>query len=253
MSEILNPVDLTGHHILVTGASSGIGQACAILLSQLGATVVLVARDEIKLKQTLESMQGSNHKIVPFDLMKLDQYRDLFELCVGVQQLDGLIHAAGVGAAIPIQAVTHAQMSSVMTINFFAFLELVKYYSKKKYSHGGSIVGISSVSSAAGWQGFSLYGGSKAAMDSSVRSLAIELAPKGIRVNSVVPSNIWTPMLAEILAVGGENAEAVIRAKQPMGIGEPIDVANAVAFLLSNAARFITGSCLVVDGGYLAQ
>lgn len=253
MFNIFNPLDLTGRHILVTGASSGIGQACAILLSQLGATVVLVARDEIRLKQTLNFMQNGNHKIVLFDLLNLDQYSDLFDLCANTKKLDGLIHAAGVGPALPIQAITHKQMSLVMTLNFYAFLELVKWFSKKKYSHGGSIVGVSSVSSVAGWQGVSLYGGSKAAMDSSVRSLAIELAPKGIRVNSVVPSNIRTPMLSEVLAVGGEEAESVIQAKQPLGIGEPVDVANAVAFLLSNAAKFITGTNLVVDGGYLAQ
>ena len=144
-------------------------------------------------------------------------------------------------------------MREAMDINYFAFLELVKWFSKKKYSTGGSVVGISSVSGAAGWMGGALYGGTKGAMDSSVRSLAIELATKNIRVNSIVPSNIRTPMLDDMISVGGEDAVRQILVKQPLGLGEPEDVAHAVAFLLSDAARFITGTQLVVDGGYLAQ
>ena len=115
------------------------------------------------------------------------------------------------------------------------------------------MVAISSVSAQAGWLGGSLYCGSKGALDASVRALAIELAAKNIRVNSVVPSNIRTPMLDGMISVGGDEAEKVIQARQPFGIGDPYDVAHAVAFLLSDAARFITGTNLVVDGGYLAQ
>lgn len=253
MSEPHSFFNLNGRTIMVTGASSGIGQACVILLSQLGATVVLVARDESKLRQTLEQMKGQGHKHFSFDLNQLGQYEELFEKSSSSGKLDGLVHAAGIGPAIPLQALSLEMMSKVMTINYYAFLELMRWFSKKKYSTGGSAVGISSVSGVVGWQGVSLYGGSKAAMNSSVRSLAIELAPKKIRVNSVVPSNIRTPMLDEMLSVGGDEAEAVIRSKQPLGIGEPMDVANAVAFLLSDAAKFITGTNLVVDGGYLAQ
>jgi NAD(P)-dependent dehydrogenase (short-subunit alcohol dehydrogenase family) len=247
------PMDLTGKRILVTGASSGIGRACAILASRLGASVVLVARDVCRLKETMSQMSAGAHQTVTFDLSDLEHCEDLFKCCACEQKLQGVVHAAGLGPAIPIQSVSPAVMREVMNINYFAFLELVKWFSKKKYSAGGSVVGISSVSSVVGWQGRSLYGGSKGAMDSSVRSLAIELAPKGIRVNSVQPSNIRTPMYDEIVAIGGEAAVRQIEAKQPLGVGEPEDVANAVAFLLSDAARFITGTQMVVDGGYLAQ
>jgi NAD(P)-dependent dehydrogenase (short-subunit alcohol dehydrogenase family) len=253
MSEPHSLFNLNGRNIMVTGASSGIGQSCAVLLSQLGATVILVARDENKLHQTLGKMTGQGHQYYSFDLTKLEQYGDLFANSSRCGKLDGLVHAAGVGPAIPLQVLSLEMMSVVMTINYYAFLELTKWFSRKKCSNGGSVVGISSVSGVVGWQGVSLYGGSKAAMDSSVRSLAIELATKKIRVNSVVPSNIRTPMLDEMLSVGGDEAETAIRSKQPLGIGEPIDVANAVAFLLSDAAKFITGTSLVVDGGYLAQ
>lgn len=248
-----NPMNLTGKRILVTGASSGIGRACAILAGRLGASVVLVARDEKRLGETLGQMPSGAHMLAPFDLRDLENYEELFRRCVSEQKLNGIVHAAGIGPAMPIQSVSLAAMQEVMSVNYFAFMELVKWFSKKKYSSGGSVVGISSVSGSAGWQGVSLYSGSKGAMDSSVRSLAIELAPKKIRVNSVVPANIRTPMLDGIVSVGGDEAVQQILAKQPLGLGEPEDVAHAVAFLLSDAAKFITGTQLVVDGGYLAQ
>jgi NAD(P)-dependent dehydrogenase (short-subunit alcohol dehydrogenase family) len=248
-----NPMDLTGKRIVVTGASSGIGRACAILASRLGASVVLVARDEKRLGETLGQMTGGGHVAISFDLDNLENFEALFKQCASEKKLDGVVHAAGIGPAMPIQSISLALMREVMNINYFAFMELVKWFSKKKYSSGGSIVGISSVSGVVGWQGVSLYGGSKGAMDSSVRSLAIELASKKIRVNSVVPSFIRTTMNDESISVGGDEAARQFLAKQPLGIGEPKDVANAVVFLLSDAARFITGTQLVVDGGYLAQ
>ncbi|MFA6922350.1 MAG: SDR family oxidoreductase [Gallionella sp.] len=250
---MFNPMDLTGKRILVTGASSGIGRACAILAGQLGASVVLVARDETRLAETVGQMPGGEHMLMSFDLKELDRYEELFVRCASGQKLNGIVHAAGIGPAMPIQSVSLATMREVMNINYFAFMELVKWFSKKKYSSGGSVVGVSSVSGSAGWQGVSLYSGSKGAMDSSVRSLAIELAPKKIRVNSVVPSCIRTTMNDESISVGSDEAAKQILAKQPLGLGEPEDVANAVAFLLSDAAKFITGTQLVVDGGYLAQ
>lgn len=253
MSEPHSLFNLNGRNIMVTGASSGIGQSCAVLLSQLGATVVLVARDENKLRQTFSKMTGTGHQYFSCDLNMFEQYEELFEKSSRSGKLDGLVHAAGIAPVMPIQSVSSAVLSSVMTINFYAFLECAKYFAKRKYSNGGSLVAISSVSSQAGWGGGTVYCGSKGALDASVRALAIELAPKKIRVNSVVPSNIRTPLLEEMLSVGGDEAETAIRSKQPLGIGEPIDVANAVAFLLSDAAKFITGTNLVVDGGYLAQ
>ena len=246
---MVNPMELTGKRVLVTGASSGIGRACAILLSRLGASVVLVARDEKRLGETLGHMQEGEHAAVPFDLNDLERYEELFKRCASERNLDGVVHAAGIGPAMPIQSVSLALMREVMNINYFAFMELVKWFSKKRYSSGGSVVGISSVSGVVGWQGVSLYGGSKGAMDSSVRSLSVELASKKIRVNSVVPSNIRTPMYDEIISVGGDEATRQILAKQPLGLGEPEDVARAVAFLASDEAGYVTGQVLSVNGG----
>jgi len=249
-----NPMDLTGKRILVTGASAGIGRACAVVLAKLGATVVAVARNRERLDETIVLMPGEKHIVVAADLSALDSIGTVFEsACTNGEKLHGLVHAAGINLAVPIQAMSARMMQEVMTINFFAFMEMTKFFTRKKYAAGGSIVGISSVSGSVGWQGFSLYGASKGALDSAVRSLAIELHLKGFRVNSIVPSNIRTQMYDALDQMNDAKSAEQVLAKQPLGLGEPNDVAHAVAFLLSDAARFITGTNLVVDGGYLAQ
>lgn len=249
-----NPLSLQNKRIMVTGASSGIGSACAILAANLGASVVLVARDKTRLESIREQMNSDvEHKVIQYDLTDFDHYTDFFKVCTEEKKLDGLVHAAGICPALPIQSLSLAVMREVLNINYLSFMELVKLFSKRRYSEGGSVVAISSVSSQAGWAGGSAYCGSKGALEASVRALAIELSQKNIRVNSVVPSNIQTPMLDQLLSVGGEESAKMIESKQPLGFGSPNDVANAVVFLLSEASRFITGTNLVIDGGYLAQ
>lgn len=251
---MFNPMNLAEKRILVTGASSGIGRACAVVTAQLGATVVLTGRNQERLDATLSQLDGVGHIAIPFDLSNLEEIESLFDIACEVgNKLHGLVHAAGVRPALPIQAVSVAQMHAVMTTNYWAFLELTKIFTKKKYSAGGSIVALSSVSAFAGWSGGSLYCGSKGALDASMRALALELVPKKIRVNSVVPSNIRTPMFEDGTETASQASMSALLSKQPLGLGDPEDVANAVAFLLSDAARFITGTQLVVDGGYLAQ
>jgi NAD(P)-dependent dehydrogenase (short-subunit alcohol dehydrogenase family) len=250
---MVNPMDLTGKRILVTGASSGIGQNTAILLSKLGAELVLVARNNERLSETLSMLVGEAHSAVSFDLSNIECIKNLMnEICMN-KKLDGVVYSAGIAPVIPVQNIKYEKMLEIMTINYFAFMEIIKLFSKRKYSNGGSVVAVSSVSSFAGWKGASLYCGSKAALDGSIRALAIELSKRGIRVNSVVPSNIDTKMFNGIVDSTGQTEINTILFKQPLGLGHPNDVANAIAFLLSDAARFITGSSLVVDGGYLAQ
>ncbi|NLK64047.1 MAG: SDR family oxidoreductase [Tissierellia bacterium] len=250
---MINPMELTGKRILVTGASSGIGQNTGILLSKLGAELVLVARNNERLQETLSMLNGEAHASVSFDLSNIDDIKDMMDYICMDKKLDGVVYSAGIAPIVPVPSINYNKMLEIMTVNYFAFMEIVKLFSKRKYSNGGSIVAVSSVSSYAGWRGASLYCGSKAAIDGSIRALAIELSNKGIRVNSVVPSNIKTKMLSDVTQYAGEEELDVITARQPLGLGNPDDVANAIAFLLSDAARFITGSSLVVDGGYLAQ
>lgn len=250
---ILKQLDLTNRRILVTGASSGIGRACAIAASQLGASVILTARRADALDETLHQMENQERHIVyPCDICDAPA---VAELVKANGKIDGLVHAAGIGPMCPIGFVDENHIQSVMRPNYYAFLELMKHYSKaRNRSDRLSVVAVSSVSALAGWGGGVVYCGSKGALSASVRSLALELAPKGVRVNAVCPSNIRTPMYETV--VGGVNdaeSEKAIIDKQPLGLGLPEQVASAVVFLLSDAASFITGVNLPVDGGYLAQ
>lgn len=249
----MNLVDLSGRRILVTGASSGIGRACAIMAAELGASVVLTGRRRDALDETWRRMENpSAHTIISGDIASPDFVRELAE---NSGKLDGLVHAAGVGPMCPIGMLTAEHIESVMKTNYYSFLELMKYYSKNKYRNVNlSVVAISSVSSSSGWGGVVVYCGSKGALSSSVRALAVELAPKNIRVNAVCPSNIKTPMYdAGSADMNDEDSLKALLKKQPLGLGAPEQVAAPVCFLLSDAASFITGVNLPVDGGYLAQ
>ena len=245
---------LSGQKILITGASRGIGEACARLCASEGANVVLVARNQVKLDTIRDSLPGSGHITISADLQKPDEcVSDIFQKArEDGCKLTGFVHAAGIGPVIPIKMVSFKEMLEVFTVNYFSFMLMVRQFIKKKYSDGGSIVAISSVAAMAGWQGLSAYAGSKGAINSSIRSLAIELAGKGFRVNSVLPSNIKTDMLNTMTSVLAEGEIEELKKKQPLGFGTPEDIANSVVFLLNPASRFITGSNLFVDGGYTA-
>ena len=248
----MSPFDLEGKRILITGASSGIGRACAIAASQLGASVVVTGRRFDALNETLSKCVGQGHVSLVGDITSSSFVLELVEKC---GKLDGLVHAAGIAPMCPIGMLTHDHVEAIMKTNDYSFLELMKYYSKKKCRNDAfSVVAVSSVSSSVGWSGGIVYCGSKGALSSSVRALAVELASKRIRVNAVCPSNIRTPMY-EAGALDINNADAIrdLIKKQPLGLGEPDQVAWPVCFLLSDAARFITGVNLPVDGGYLAQ
>ena len=246
------PVSLKDKRILVTGASSGIGRSCAVVASSLGATVIVTGRRKDALDDTVSQCVGEGHLIVVGDITDAGFVAELAELS---GKIDGLVHAAGIGPACPIGMMTRDELDRIMCTNFYSFLELVKCYSRKRYRNDHlSVVAISSIAANVGWAGITAYGSSKAALSASVRVLATELATKGIRVNAVCPSNIRTPMYEAGAAEmnDAESLRALLR-RQPLGLGEPEQVAWPVCFLLSEAASFITGVNLPVDGGYLAQ
>lgn len=249
-----NPMSLSGKRILVTGASAGIGRACAVELAALGAECVLIGRNAPRLEETRQSLSGSGHLVLPFDLSRINEIAALPDLVQARERkFSGFVHSAGICPIVPLAATTPKVLQDTFQINFFAFVELCRHFTKRLFfNDSGSIVAISSVSSKIGWPGGSAYCSSKSALDGIVHVLALELARKRVRVNTVCPSNIKTTMLDVTSGQAGKT-DADRADAQPLGLGDAEDIAHVVAFLLSDAATFITGSNLVVDGGYLAK
>lgn len=251
-----NPMDLSGKYIMVTGASSGIGKGIAKFLSKLGANLIMLARSEERLKETLNALEPGDHSYYLLDLNRLDEIEGIFvKVCSQGRKLDGLVHSAGISLTIPLQYLKMNDLKNIMTVNFYSFMELVKQFSRKKYSNGGgSIVAVSSISSRVGARGLAAYCASKGALDSSIRALALDLAAKNIRINSVAPGIIDTQIYDDLKDIVNNNDfEEKLKERQLLGVGKPEDVAYAAAFLLSDASRFITGTSLVLDGGYTAH
>jgi NAD(P)-dependent dehydrogenase (short-subunit alcohol dehydrogenase family) len=249
-----NPFSLQGKHILVTGASSGIGREVAVWLSSQGARITLVARDTPRLEETLQRLEGDGHAIAVVDfLTEPDVSGWMKKIARETTAFDGLVHAAGIQAPMPIRATSLAHWERVISTNVTSSFSLIKAFRQKGVCQSGSsIVLISSVMAKVGEPALLGYCASKGAVESMVRAAAIELSREGIRVNCVAPGVVKTEM-AETLKdlVGGESME-IIEQKHPLGFGSPADVAYAVNYLLSPAARWVTGTSLVVDGGYLA-
>lgn len=253
---MVNPMDLSSKNIMVTGASSGIGKGIAILLSKLGANIIMVSRNEARLKETYKQLASGNHSYYLLDLINVNDIGSMMEsVCSNGIKLNGLVHSAGISKTLPLQYLKPEEINRIMTVNFYSFIELVKHFCKRKNNDGGgSIVAISSISGKVGARGLTAYCASKGALDSAVKSMALELAPKNIRINSIAPGMIKTQIydgLNEI--VNNDHFEEDLKRRQILGLGEPADIAHAAAFLLSDSARFITGTSMIVDGGYLAH
>ncbi len=241
--------------ILVTGASSGIGKACAVMISQLGGRVIATGRDETRLAQTLSELQGKEHAAVPFDLTNVDAIPDwMRSLADQYGVLNGLVHMAGVHVSRPLKITGNQIINDVFQINVNSAFGLAKAIRHKAVrGNPCSIVLAASVAGIVGEAGISAYSASKGAIISLTKSLAMELARENIRVNCVSPSIVETPMTDSLNQEYTPEQLAKIKARHPLGIGQPQDVAGPVAFLLADAARWITGTNLVVDGGYTTQ
>jgi len=252
---MINPMDLSGKLILITGASSGIGRASAVQLSRLGGRVVLVARSKEKLNETLDMMEGEGHGVYPFDLTQIDKIEELIkQIAQEKGALNGLVHCAGIAPLRPLGLTKGDFLHDVMLINFYSFVELVRCVSKKRnYAVGASLIGLSSVASKMGDKSKIAYSASKAALDSAIKCMAKELAEKTIRVNTVMPGWVKTEMYTDYMAEHGNEPDAEkILARQYMGIAEAEEIANAIAYLLCDSSKTITGSSFLVDGGFLS-
>jgi NAD(P)-dependent dehydrogenase (short-subunit alcohol dehydrogenase family) len=250
-----NPLGLAGKRILVTGASSGIGRDTAILLSQLGANVVLAGRDRVRLEQTSRQLEGSGHSVQPRDLLPLEGIPSwIKEISEAIGALDGIVHSAGVYAMTPVTALNAQKLEEMLRMNVGSALMIAKAYKQRGcWRPGGSIVYVSSIAGIIGVSALASYASSKAALIGLTRSLSIEFARDGIRVNCVAPGFVQTEMVQELQSRLTPEQLAEIARMHPLGLGKPRDIAHAIAFLIGDASRWITGSTLVVDGGYTAH
>ena len=237
----------------MTGATSGIGRAAAILLAERGAKVVVSGRDRGRLDETLSALPSGCEGFV-FDLSVSESAERLVDAATANGGLDAFVHAAGVCPVCPVNAADSEFMDKAMKVNCYAFQEIMKeLVARKVAGRGFSAVAVSSVAARVGWPGGGAYCASKGALSSLVRAMAVELAPRGIRVNAVSPSNIKTPLFEAITAMKGGDDLAALERRQPFGFGRPVDVAGPICFLVSPDSAFVTGVDLPVDGGYLAS
>jgi NAD(P)-dependent dehydrogenase (short-subunit alcohol dehydrogenase family) len=243
-----NPFNLKGKTILVTGASSGIGRQTCISIANMGGCVIASARDEERLNQTLSMLKEDNHKIIKAELTDI---KDIESLSGNIDKVNGIVHCAGIVKLIPAKFYTKDDLRRFNEINYEAPILLTSALLKKrKVSESASIIFISSIMSETGIIGNGLYSGTKGALSAITRVLALELAAKKIRVNCISPALVKTPLLDDLKF---QKEIEVNIAKHPLGLGTPEDVANCCIYLLADASRWITGTNLIIDGGYSAQ
>ncbi len=246
---------LNGRKILITGASSGIGKATAKLAAAMGAVCVINGRDETRLNKTLAELEGEGHKAIAMPLTPEHCKELVVKAVTLVGPLNGFVHCAGIEKTMPFRMTELSDLHGIMSVNLDAFWEITRELVKKKNHEPEklSVVGISSVAGQYGVSGKTAYAASKGALISLIKSLASEYAGQKIRFNCVCPGYLETPMLDNIkrLYKTEEEFEQAIIRKHALGIGLPEDVANAVIYILSDACKWMTGSILNVDGGFL--
>lgn len=233
--------------ILVTGASSGIGRAIAIACSKVGAQVVLTGRNMTRLEETRAQMVGDGHLIIPADLTDETQRRALAEQ---MPMLDGVVHCAGIGSRVLCKMLESDDVQRVMDANFSAPVLLqAALLQEKKIAAGSSIVFIASAAATMPSVGNAIYSASKGALLSYAKCLALELAPRKIRVNCISPAMVWTD-----LALVGATEEQLREAEQAYPLkryAQPEDIAPMAVYLLGEESGWVTGSNFELTGGAL--
>lgn len=253
----MSPFDLTDKHIVISGASSGIGRQCAISCAQMGAILSLMGRDTQRLNETMDLLpKKCNATVYVGDLTNEVWVKEVVATMVkttGVIQ--GLLNCAGISSTQLMKSVGKESLEEMFDNNVYSAFFLTREVTRFKHfsNNGGSIVFFSSVMGSLGETGKMLYSMTKGALQSGTRSLACELAPKRIRVNSVSPGVIITPINENLPHIADPERRMLLDNKHLLGLGGTEDVANACVYLLSDASRWVTGTNLVVDGGYSAR
>lgn len=241
-----NPYSIEGKRILITGASSGIGRATAIECSKLGATCILVGRNEARLQETLSQLEGANHISIVADVTIKEGRAAIVEQC---GQLDGVVCNAGINKTAPIYFLKEEEVDEVMATNTMAPMMLIHdLVTKRSIKAKASIVFTSSIDAVIPAITTAAYGASKAALTNFMKVCAKELAPRFIRSNAIMPGMVETPILAE-MRMTDEELEADKQQYPLKRYGQPEEIAWAIIYLLSDAAAWVTGSVLTIDGG----
>ena len=240
-----NPFSLSGKTILVTGASSGIGRGIAIACAGMGAQLILTGRNVARLQETLAHLEGEGHRYIAAELTDTKERTALVEQ---LPPLHGVVHCAGVGSRVPCKMITQEDIDYVLKPNTEAPMLLqAELLAEKKLQKGASVVIIASAAANMPAVGNAVYSASKAAMVAYAKCLALELAPRNIRVNCISPTMVWTD-----LALLGASVEQLTEAEKQYPLkryGQPQDIAHLAVYMLSDASTWMTGSDVAITGG----
>jgi NAD(P)-dependent dehydrogenase (short-subunit alcohol dehydrogenase family) len=252
---IFSPDALSGRHILVTGASSGLGRQAAIQLAGVGARLALIGRNTERLAETAASLPGERHTTHSVDMSDAEVAADAVQMIAKKHgALAGIFHSAGTALIAPARVTKTRHLDDVFGAGVRGAFGVARAAAKKGVvEDGGSLAFMSSVSALRGRQGMSAYSAAKAAVDGMVRVLASELAERRIRVNSIIAGAVETAMHMDFVGTASDELVRNYEALHLLGFGRPEDIGNAAIFLLSDASRWITGTNMVVDGGYTAK
>lgn len=246
-----NPFKLTDKTILVTGASSGIGREICVQISRMGGRVVATGRNEERLKETLSMLSGVGHEAVRADLIHPSE---MDALIAQTLPLNGLVHSAGYFKLLPLKFVSEKELNSIFAVNYQAAILLTqRILIKRLLQPGASIIFIASIAAQIGSKANTMYAGTKGALTSSARVMAVELAPQKIRVNCISPGMVKTPIAEQTTDLVSKELVEKDELRYPLGYGESADVAYATVYLLSDASKWMTGANLTLDGGYTCQ
>ncbi|MDI9355827.1 MAG: SDR family oxidoreductase [Chitinophagaceae bacterium] len=244
-----NFIDLSGKTILVTGATSGIGLEICKNIDHYNGSIIAISRDSLKLKELSSSLINKNNfKSVLFDLENIDGYPSLHKELD--RPLNGIVHAAGIVKLLPIKFYNQQLQDKIRKVNYDSIANIISILLKeKKIKNQASIIFISSIAGSFGMKGNLMYSTTKSSLDIFAKVLASEVSNLKIRVNTICPGQVETPLTESIQSTITNEALEIDKKKYPLGYGIPSDVANLTLFLLSDKSRWVTGTNIPIDGG----